>query len=317
MTSFANIIGHASQLQALQTDIDQNNVSHAYLLAGPNHIGKRAIAKQFAKNLICVGSTNAESCAAQCDKLLHPDLLILDVLYQYGEVTDWEYISKFSNVSQDHRKKSQAKTDSISIDDIRAIQEVIHDRPLGAHRVCIITNIERMSAAPANALLKLLEEPPSQVVFVLTCSAASSLLPTVVSRTRLLNFTRVSNEVLHTALQVQDPLDEQFIVHLAQGAPGLALTLRDNPEQLRLEKTLHGQAKQFWQARNNKDRLQVLEPLKKRSPEAVALWLHLCLTAKELPYNSSRYEALLSMSAALETNVHRVTLINNFVMNLA
>lgn len=318
MGAFSAIIGHSSQIAALQQDIAENNVSHAYLFVGPVHIGKRTIAKQFATELLCSGvSTDAQdSCAKQVSRLLHADFFALDMLYIDVEQSDWAEIGRYSNVGQQHRAKKKVKTDTISIDDVRMLQEHLHEKPAGNYRVCFIRNIERMTTAAANAFLKILEEPPSQLVFILTTESSGALLETVVSRARVLRFSRVATKELVPLVESLSPEDQQFAIDLSQGAPGILLQLTEDPERLALHKTWHAQSIKIWNTTSFKTCMQNIQPVLKRSPEATEFLLHLALALRVQPYKKWQHDAYNNLVRALQTNANRSFIVNQFALGI-
>ena len=164
MTAARDILGHAYARASLEADLKAGNLAHAYLFAGPRHVGKFAVAHWFVRRVLTEGldPDAAAELTRQLDRLIHPDLLVLDQLWMDEICDDWDIISKTSNVPQEHRAKREPpmKTDTISIDDVRAIQERLHSTGAGTHRFCLIRSVERMQDEAANALLKILEEPP-------------------------------------------------------------------------------------------------------------------------------------------------------------
>lgn len=320
MPSAAPIIGHQPLLQSLQNDLEMGNVSHAYLLAGPPNVGKFTVAKWFAEELLTIGlsGSDLEHARHAIKKLLHPDLLAIDQLWIEDTCEDMDVIARSSNVPQDHRRKAKAKTDTIGIDDIRAAQERLHEVGTGTYRCCLIRSAERMQDEAVNALLKLLEEPPEGVVFLLTTSSLPSLLPTLVSRTRLLRFSRAAESELLPLLKDMDEEDRHFLLHLAQGAPGTLLRLRDDPDARRQEKTVHGAATAFWRSTSKLEQLELLSPLHERGKEADNFLLHLSLALREkLPdAPPSAAAGLQALLRGLETNVSRQLLVQRFVLSL-
>ena len=313
-----DLLGHERQIAQLQGDIAADNVSHAYLFVGPPHIGKFTAARAFAKELLLsdVLPEDREAIGHQIDRLLHPDLLVLDKLWMEDRQEDWEDIARFSNIPQEHRKKAGAKTDRISIDDIRAIQERIHDTASGRYRCVCIRSMERMDDPPANALLKILEEPPPGRVFLLTAASTETLLPTVVSRCRVLQFAPLGRAPMETLLRDADPEDAQFLLHVAQGAPGLAKRLLSDPELLRAEKLLHSQANAFWRCPTVSERLHLLGPVLERGDTADRFLLHLALALREdRPLNVMRERALRALSSGLATNAQRGLLATQFALH--
>lgn len=321
MTAFDATLGHRSQLAALEQDIAQNNVAHAYIFSGAPHVGKFTIAKQFARQLLCYGQ-DGETCAeigSQIDRLLHPDLFVIDQLWIEDVCEDFAVIAKSSNVPQQHRTKdSPAKTDTISIDDIRAVQERLHDVGSGLFRCCIIRSVERMQTAAVSALLKILEEPPEGVVFLLTTQSLQQLLPTLVSRARVLHFNRLTNDELEPLLTDASDDERQFLLRVAQGAPGIIKRLRENPDLLRAERQIYSSAIAFWHSRSNVERLQLLSPLHERSVEADKFLLHLSLAFREErdELDPSAVRHLTALMRNLETNVSRQLLVQDFVLSL-
>lgn len=320
--SIPSLLGHKPQIAALTLDLSADNVAHAYLFEGPAHIGKTTVAKWYAQELLSVGRSKeeCENIPHMVEKLLHPDLLILDKLWIEEQMEDAEELAKYSNVPQEHRRKARSKTDTIGIDDVRAIQSRFHETGTGKYRVCIVCDMERMQDEAVNALLKILEEPPPGVVFLLTTSAFHSLLPTLISRSRVLHFSRLPEADITELLDSSIPDDERgFILKVSQGAPGIALALRDDPEKLRAERQAYGNALQFWHSTSSIERLQLLKPLNDRTPEAERFLLHLMLALRAerdvVPDHAS--EALLRLQRHLETNASRPLMVQGFVLALS
>lgn len=322
MATQRSIVGHLLQREQLAADLAQNNVAHAYLFSGAAHLGKMTVAKQFAFDLL--SSSVEEEERAQCETsfqhLTHPDLLLMDMLWVEGVSDDWDDIAKSSNVPQRHReKKPPAKTDAISIDDIRALQERLHDTGTGRYRCCLIRSVERMQDAAANAFLKILEEPPEGLVFLLTTQAQGALLPTIVSRARLLPFRRVGIQDLRTLLEGVPEDDQAFILHISCGAPGMVVRLRNDPDLLRMHRTVHTKAQSFWNTHSLREQLSTLQPLSKRGAEANNLLLHLGLTLREQHPDiiQKQSDAFHALTRDLHTNAHRQLLVQRFALQIA
>jgi DNA polymerase III subunit delta' len=322
MPKLRDVIGHQRQRDALQQDINTENVSHAYLFSGPRSIGKMTTAFWFAEQLLSNGSpedTKPET-RRRIERLTHPDLLVLDQLWIEKECEDWDTIAQTSNISQVHRSKkpSPAKTDTISIDDIRALQNRLYEKSLGARRCCIIRSMERMQAEAATAFLKILEEPPVGLTFVLTTQSATALLPTITSRTRLLPFQRLSHKELRTFLHAVDEEEAAFILHVAQGAAGIVQRLCDKPDCLLQERQVQNAATTFWETPSLRRKLQILAPLQKRGKDADQLALHLALTVRSQPFSvRSQYTAAYVRALrALSTNANRKLVTQVFALEV-
>ncbi|MDA0376417.1 MAG: hypothetical protein O3A80_03870 [bacterium] len=321
MVKLHDIIGHQAQQEQLKSDIAKGNVAHAYLFSGPRHLGKMPMALQFAFDLLSedVPEECKEQMRSQFEKLTHPDLLVLDQLWMEETCDDWKAIAKTSNVPQIHRSKApKAKTDVIGIDDIRALQERLIDTGSGTYRCCIIRSAERMQDPAANAFLKILEEPPKGLVFVLTTQHQTSLLPTIISRTRVVPFRRIGIQDLKILFEGVAEDDQQFMMHIALGAPGMVVRLKEDPDLLRMHRIIHTTALSFWSTRSLRERMQILSPLHKRGKESDDLMMHLGLTLREQPVASlcNNAPVFAQLVADFQTNTHRQLLAQRFALGV-
>lgn len=313
------IIGHKRQCGELMKDLESGNVAHAYLFLGKEHLGKFTVARWFAWQLLAahLPPEEKEVVKDQIERLIHPDFLCVDLLWAEGIQEDWSVISKTSNIPQMHRTKKRAKTDSISIDDIHALLKRLSDTRTSPYCCCVIRSADRMGREAANAFLKTLEEPPPNTVFLLTTDSDYSLLPTVTSRTRMLRFSSVPENDVRPLLKEYEGEDAGFILHLANGAPGLLVNLLEHPEILRHHKKLHSQAKQFWQTKSLKDRMVTLMTIAERKTDAGDLILHLGLALRESSNMSEKpawTRAYTALTQGMETNAHRGLLLERFAL---
>ena len=314
-----SIIGHGAQLAELKADMDSGNIAHAYLFAGAPHLGKMTIARWFATEMLFrdAGHEEKQKILHDIDRLIHPDLLVLDQLWIEEKCEDFEVIAETSNVPQQHRAKAGMRSDVIGIDDVRVIQERLHETGEGPWRFCIVRGIERMQEAAANAFLKILEEPPPGRVFIFTTESLTSILPTIVSRVRVMHFQRVADREMQALVKDEAEDDAKFILHLSQGAPGKAMRLLEDPDQLREEKLFHTQAITFWSATSLMERLKLLTPLLERGEEAERFMLHLALALREqYEDKAARHEKLMELVRGLETNAHRQLIAQRFALGI-
>jgi len=314
----SGIIGHQFQLKELLRDIEDENIAHAYLFSGPRHLGKMTIAKWFAFKLLSLNVPEEKigDLKMKFDKLIHPDLMVLDSLWIEDDFEDWNEIAKTSNIPQQHRAKNKAKTDTISIDDVRAIQKRLYETGTGKYKCCLVRSSERMQDEAANAFLKILEEPPPGVVFIMTVQEETSLLLTVVSRTRLVKFGRIPRQELVPLLENKSEDDIEFILHLSDGAPGTVISLRDNPDALRKERLLHSNAVSFWQSGSLLERLNILNVLHKKDEQSQKFLKHLSLALREQNTrpDHSAVSALTRLAGDLGTNAHRQLFAQRFAL---
>lgn len=318
MPDASSFLGHVSQKEALMRDLEAGNIAHAYLFEGARHIGKFTIAKWFAGEVLTKGITDEEERAkviSQIDRLLHPDLLVLDQLWIAEVCEDLDVIAKSSNVLQEHRKKAKLKTDTIGIDDVRSLHDRLIETGFGQHRLCLIRSVERMQAEAVNALLKILEEPPPGVVFILTTQSLPSLLPTIISRSRILRFAPLTASEMEPLLTGLEDEERGFLLRLSQGAPGIVKKLRSDPEALRKEKSAFLQARAFWESKNPAERLKLLAPLLEDGEEAERFLLCLALALRDmLPAAEAKTARYLGLLKGLTSNTSRPLLLQQFAL---
>jgi DNA polymerase-3 subunit delta' len=210
---------------------DLDNLPHALLLAGPQGQGKQAFALAMAARLLCEqtgGATDAMACG-QCSSCIwlasgnHPDFRLVQPDDE-DEVADGESAGEAAPVRAATRKPA-ISNGNIRIDQVRALSDFVF---VGSHRhgsrVVVVSPAEAMNPAAANALLKVLEEPPAGVYFILISNAWRRLLPTIRSRCRTIVFGRpdplLATQWL-TAEGVKAAAADELL-RLAGGAPLLA-----------------------------------------------------------------------------------------------
>jgi len=208
-----NMIGHQWAVNLLNAHIKKDCIRHAYLFTGPKAIGRRTLALRFTQALTCPnvgkGSSPCLSChtCQRIENMEHPDLFPV---------------------------RSGEDSLVIKVDQIR---EVIHNLSLSPYeapyRVALLMDFEEATEAASNALLKTLEEPPGNVIIIITAESADSLLETIVSRCEEIRLRPVPlhtiQEGLKTLYQIP-PTRADLLAHIAGGRPGYALQLHENPE---------------------------------------------------------------------------------------
>lgn len=164
--NFQGIIGQETAVEILRKDLDQDRVAHAYLFTGPQGVGKGMAARAMAQALLCQTGDSCHRCAG-CH------------LFGINEHPDFFWLEPAGA--------------SLKIEQIRRLNKEVSTRPyMAARRVIVINQAETMTAEAANSLLKTLEEPPAYVVFFLIASNLEKMLPTVLSRCRLVRFAPLS-----------------------------------------------------------------------------------------------------------------------------
>ena len=212
-------IGHEKAVNALRRSMREGRLSHAYLLSGPPNVGKMTLALDLARAVNC---REEEKPCGECDQCrriadgLHADIRVV-------AVETGEHDGDRSRVL-------------IGIDQVREVQREASLKPYeGRYRVFIFDGAELLSEDAANSLLKILEEPPEQVILVLLATDVGGLLPTVVSRCtqlalRPLPLSLVAREI--EARSDADPEKAEEIARLSGGRLGWALQVAREPSLL-------------------------------------------------------------------------------------
>ncbi|NLC19405.1 MAG: DNA polymerase III subunit delta' [Clostridiales bacterium] len=171
MQDFNYVIGHGDIIEHMKNAIQMQKVSHAYILHGEEGMGKKLLAKAFAKTLQCeagdtVSCNSCKSCL-QSDSNNHPDIIWLV-----------------------HEKAS------IGVDDIRSqINADIRIKPYNSkYKIYIIDEADKLTEQAQNALLKTMEEPPAYAILLLLTESLGKMLPTILSRAIVLNLKPVDKE---------------------------------------------------------------------------------------------------------------------------
>lgn len=189
--SFQNILGHTKEIDILMGSIQSGRVAHSFLFSGPDGVGKRLVAFEFAKALNCAGAgPDACGACADChlmDSSTHPNLT---------EV--WP-------VDKDDERDASGL---IRIEQIREIQNSLRYRVERGKKVVIVDGADRLVPAAANAFLKTLEEPPADSVIILVSSKATELLPTILSRCQRLNFRPLPDDAVRGYLMEKKGLSQ-------------------------------------------------------------------------------------------------------------
>ena len=209
--AWKNIVGHATKIEQLKKIIAEEKFPHAVIFSGSEGIGKKKIAETCAAVLLCENASGGEPCGV-CEncKLIsagsHPDFYVVE-------------------------PESTKTTKNIKIGQIRTLQAEASLRPVQAERrVVLIDGAEFMNNAAANCLLKTLEEPPSQTIFILLSANRAGLLLTLRSRCRTVNFDKLTTEeILSELLRREIETDKaKKISVVADGSLGRALNLAES-----------------------------------------------------------------------------------------
>lgn len=234
-----NIIGHEKVMALLEQDILSGNISHAYLFAGPDNIGKFSVAKTLAQILECENNF-CHTCPTciQLKKGCHYDTV---------EIAD--------------------DGNSIKIESIREIIGKLNLSAQSRYKVLLMENIERLTIEAANCLLKTLEEPPPKTIFLLTTSNIKRIPATLISRLRLLSFHLVPKTLIFESLKEKYPdMPEatlKKVISFALGKPGKAIRLIENQMLLEWYERIYNELEQFFQTTSYAKEFALIEEISK------------------------------------------------------
>jgi len=221
--SLADVFCQDRAIGILQRGLAADRPAHAYIFSGPDGVGKYQTAREWARLLLCrnpqveerPAGPFADSCGSceSCTLLdagSHPDYA-----HVYKELLEYTRDGKGKKTPVD-----------LSIDVIREfLIEQVSTRPtLSARKVYIVSEAQKLNANSQNALLKVLEEPPSYCTIMLLCTRLEQLLPTIKSRCQIIRFGPVDQAriVAHLTGSGLGPKEATFFARLAQGSLGLA-----------------------------------------------------------------------------------------------
>jgi DNA polymerase-3 subunit delta' len=193
-------------------------LSHAYLFVGPPQVGKMTLALNLAQAVNCLESLSSRPCG-ECNQCLR---------IAAGQHSDVQVIDLVANASGSGTKRE------ISIDQVREVQHSATLKPYeGKYRVFIFREASSLSPEASNALLKLLEEPPESVLFMLLTSRGESIFPTVLSRCQLVDLNPLPLDIIARELQKAlntPPQEAMDLARLSKGRIGWALEAARDPQ---------------------------------------------------------------------------------------
>ena len=236
---FRDIIGQEGAVAMLRSAVAEGRIPHAQLICGGEGVGKLALAIAYSRYLCCTHRNDEDACG-ECpsckkfDKLAHPDLHFTFPIYKKDSnktpLSD-DFIDKWRQaVAENPYMKLNQWMDYIGTENQQGLiytsqgDEVIRKLTLksseGGYKIMIVWMAEKMNAECSNKLLKMIEEPPAQTVFLLVTENPDLLLPTIQSRVQRITLRPIEEEVMARALCERFGLvdsDARQVAHASSG----------------------------------------------------------------------------------------------------
>ena len=201
-STFRSVVGQKALTTTLRNAIESNKLAHAYLFCGPRGVGKTSCARIFAKTINCLNPTAEGEACNECESC------------------------KAFNEQRSYNIHELDAASNNSVDDIRSLIDQVHIPPaIGRYKVFIIDEVHMLSTAAFNAFLKTLEEPPSHALFILATTEKNKVLPTILSRCQVYDFSRISvadmvEHLEYVASEEHVTAEEEALNVIAQKADG-------------------------------------------------------------------------------------------------
>ncbi|MFH1456544.1 MAG: DNA polymerase III subunit delta' [Patescibacteria group bacterium] len=212
------IIGHGHIINYLEHAIVNDRLAHAFLFYGPKQLGKKKLAMQFAKILLC--------CQNKFDSLEKINPIDLNQKFPCGSCEHCVEFDKGTHPDFYALEKNKQEK-NISVDQIRELRSQLSNKSFfKSYKIVIIENAESMSLAASNSLLKTIEEPRGKTVIILTAESLSALPKTILSRTQKIKFLPVSTKEIYDYLIRHKKIEHKEasdIANISQGRPGRSI----------------------------------------------------------------------------------------------
>ena len=291
---FANILGNEKIKESLQNSVKAERISHSYLFIGTDGIGKKMIASEFAKMILCLDKNNkycnnCKSCI-EFDTNNNPDFKII-----------------------------KPDGNSIKIEQIREIQDKIAEKPIISNKKAyIIDDADKMTQEAQNCLLKTLEEPPEYATIILIGSNETAFLSTIKSRCIILHFEKIKDEEIAKFIRekYQIEIDNQNLLKAAQGSIGKAIQLKEDEE-------IYSKIDEIISNLENADNIDILkmaEIIYKSKDKINDILEYMNIIFIDIAKKSNKYANCINIvedaKKRLQSNVNFDMCIDNMLLNL-
>lgn len=280
-------MGNEKNKQILEKSIELGKVSHSYIFLGIEGIGKKIIAKEFAKKILCLekqDKCNCKSCI-EFDTNNNPDFLLIE-----------------------------PNDGKVKIEQIREMQRKVAEKPIiSKQKVYIINDAETMTVEAQNCLLKTLEEPPEYAIIILICSNEDNLLSTIKSRCTRMYFETIDED------KIKKYIGEEIsasLIKLGQGSIGRTIKLKEHQEIYNnLEKILIS-----LQTKDLIEIIQMSEEIYKTKEEINYILEYMNVLALELSRKNIKYikciEIIEDTKKRIKANSNYDMCVDNLLFNM-
>ncbi|MDD4351746.1 MAG: AAA family ATPase [Candidatus Gracilibacteria bacterium] len=282
------VIGHAKQVETLLTDYTTGNLSHAYLLHGPAQVGKFTLAKHFANLLQC--ENDFCGVCPVCKQFVKEQHL--DTVFMHD-----------------------IDGSLIKIEEIRELINHLANTVQSTYKLCLIERVERMTREAANSFLKILEEPSSNTIFLLTTDSVRLLLPTITSRCRLLRFSLVNDDQIvqglpQLGLEIRN--ENKEVLKFGSGRPGKIINLLRDPSLFEQEKKFYLDLQSLFSKEDLVARFHYVEELAK-DPAQIEIFLSQLLLLWRETLRNTDHDLHSNKTQHLLQNIRKVEEIRGYL----
>jgi len=216
------IVGQDKAIEQFASAWATRKLHHAWLLAGPKGVGKASFAHAAARRVLADAAGPPSELAGIASDDKHPMVRLIEA----GSHPDMRWLRRVEN------EKTGNLARNISVDQIRGLGDLFDLSPaMSDWRVAVIDTIDDLEGSGANALLKMLEEPPPNSLFFLVSHAPGRLLPTIRSRCRRLDFQALGDDAMTSILESEapelSPGERRKIIPMSFGSAGRALAFAE------------------------------------------------------------------------------------------
>ncbi len=290
---FENILGNERNKEILKKTIELSQISHSYIFWGTEGIGKKLIAMEFAKKILCLNEKKENCNCKSC------------IEFNSNNNPDFSLIG--------------ANDEKIKIEQIREMQRKIAEKPIiSDKKVYIINDADKMTTEAQNCLLKTLEEPPEYITIILICPNENNLLSTIKSRCTRIYFEPIEIKNVKKYIidnHIAENVNEE-VLELSQGSIGKALKILEH-------QGLYENVEKILEHLSDRDLIDIIsmsEEIYKSKEEISSILEYMNVLALKLSKNNITYinciDKIEETKKRLKANSNYDMCIDNLLFNM-